>query len=149
MSLGAGVLMEFADKFSDLVRTQSEWSQATFGTDAERGPIGPLKHLEKEAREARANPSDIKEHADILILWLDASRRAGFKPMEVVEAALAKMEENKARTWPPKGSMPDEAVEHVREPQEDRRKDNDDAKGDNRREHDINDVAGELYRSQF
>lgn len=30
-----------------------------------------------------------------------------------------------------------------------RRKDNDDTKGDNRREHDINDVAHELYRSEF
>jgi hypothetical protein len=108
-------LMNFADKFTDLIFEQSKWSQETFGTDAERGPIGPLKHLAKEASEAQANPKDIKEHADILILWLDASRRAGFKPMQVVEAALEKMKENKARKWPPKGSMPDEAVEHIRE----------------------------------
>jgi hypothetical protein len=31
----------------------------------------------------------------------------------------------------------------------DRRKDNDDTKGDNKREHDVNDVAHVLYRSGF
>jgi hypothetical protein len=33
--------------------------------------------------------------------------------------------------------------------QMDRRKDNDDTKGDNKREHDVNDVAHVLYRSGF
>ena len=27
---------------------QADWSEATFGTTADRGPIGPLKHLRKD-----------------------------------------------------------------------------------------------------
>lgn len=105
--------VEFADKFRDLVRDQADWSQSTFGSDQERGPLGPLKHLEKEAKEAQDNPSDIMEHADCLLLVLDASRRAGFKPMQLVEAAMRKMEINKDREWP-KDTPKDTAVEHVR-----------------------------------
>jgi hypothetical protein len=56
---------------------QAEWSQATFGTDAERGPTGPLKHLEHEAREAQAAPDDPSEYADCFLLILDAARRSG------------------------------------------------------------------------
>ena len=91
---------------------QAEWSQATFGTDAERGPLGPLKHLEKEAREAQKDPKDIMEFVDCLFLTFDASRRAGFTYEQLLVAAWKKLEMNKARTWP-KGK-PDEAVEHDR-----------------------------------
>src|SRR5688500_7375797 len=54
---------------------QAEWSQATFGSDDERGPIGALKHLAKEAVEAQAAPDDEEEYADCLLLILDAARR--------------------------------------------------------------------------
>ncbi len=94
-------MVDFADKFSDLVRDQSEWSQATFGSDSERGPMGALKHLEKEARECQeavGTPELREELADCLLLLLDASRRAGIKPMQLVEAAQAKMVKNKQRT---------------------------------------------------
>lgn len=105
----------FADKFSDLVVDQAAWSQTTFGSDAERGPMGALKHLEKEARECQevvGKPELKTELADCLLLLLDASRRGGIKPMQLVEAAEAKMIINKARTWPKPTS--DEPVEHVR-----------------------------------
>ncbi|MGU7472605.1 dATP/dGTP pyrophosphohydrolase domain-containing protein, partial [Klebsiella pneumoniae] len=36
----------------------AEWSQSTFGNV---GPIGPLKHLSKEALEAAAEPGDLSE----------------------------------------------------------------------------------------
>ncbi len=93
---------------------QSAWSQATFGTDAERGPLGPLKHLAKEAVEAQANPTDLSEFVDCLFLTFDATRRAGFTFEQLRDAAWAKLEVNKARKWsvPTKG---DEAVEHVRD----------------------------------
>lgn len=93
---------------------QSQWSQSVFGTDAERGPLGPLKHLAKEAVEAQADPTDLSEFVDCLFLRFDATRRAGFAYDELVAAAWAKLEVNKARKWaaPTKG---DEAVEHVRD----------------------------------
>lgn len=105
--------LDLGSELADLADDQAEWSQATFGSDKERGPVGPLKHLEKEAREAAANPSDISEHADCLILILDASRRAGFTILDVVRAATEKMIQNKARTWP-KATAADMPVEHVR-----------------------------------
>ena len=108
-------MVDFADKFTDLIRDQADWSQATFGSDSERGPMGALKHLEKEARECQeavGTPELREELADCLLLLLDASRRAGIKPTQLVEAAQAKMVKNKERTWPKPTS--DEPVEHVR-----------------------------------
>lgn len=90
----------------------AEWSQATFGTDAERGPAGPLKHLIKEANEALAHPTDLEEYADCLFLVFDAARRAGFTFEQLREAVCVKLKVNKARTWPKPTS--NEPVEHVR-----------------------------------
>ncbi len=106
------LLIETGEALRDLARDHAAWSQATFGSDLERGPIGPLKHLEKEAREAQANPDDAEEYADCLLLLLDAARRAGIKPLELIRAAQAKLEINRGRQW----SLPvsDEPVEHVR-----------------------------------
>lgn len=95
-----------------LAADQAVWSQATFGTDQTRGPIGPLKHLEKEAREAQAEPGDVTEYADCLLLVLDAARRAGFPVRVLVAAATEKLRVNQARSWP--ASKGDEPVKHVR-----------------------------------
>ena len=96
-------MIDFADKFGDLVIDQAKWSQETFGSDTERGPMGALKHLEKEARECQeaVGTSEIKEElADCFLLLIDASRRSGIKPMQLVEAAQQKMIKNKQRNWP-------------------------------------------------
>jgi hypothetical protein len=93
---------------------QAAWSQATFGADSERGPIGPLKHLAKEVAEVMQDPTDLMEFVDCLFLIFDSTRRAGFTFEQLRDAAWRKLEINKARKWqtPPKG---DEAIEHVRE----------------------------------
>lgn len=90
------------------------WSQKTFGTDAERGPIGPLKHLKKEADEAIANPQDINEYVDCLFLIFDATRRAGFSQQQLWDAAIEKTKELETRTYPKPTA--DEPSEHIREP---------------------------------
>jgi hypothetical protein len=95
-----------------LAKDQSDWSQATFGTDQERGPLGALRHLEKEARETQAAPGDIEEYADCFLLILDAARRAGISPLQLIEAAQRKMLINRQRTWP--RPVDDQPVEHVR-----------------------------------
>jgi hypothetical protein len=92
---------------------QSEWSQATFGTDAERGPIGPLKHLEKEAREAQEHPTDPFEFADCLFLVFDSARRAGFTLDQLTRFCWQKLEINKQRKYPKTTDM-NAAVEHER-----------------------------------
>ena len=106
-------------ELEELAQDQSAWSQATFGSDGDRGPVGALKHLEKETREAVAawqatefDPRAVREElADCLLLLLDASRRAGLSPLSLVIAAKEKMVVNKSRTWPKTtGDVPSEHV---------------------------------------
>ncbi len=111
MSSYVATSLDFAEKFRDLVSDQAEWSQRVFGSDQERGPIGALKHLALEAIEAQNDPV-AEELADCFLLILDAARRAGIKPMQLVEAAQAKMVKNKARQWPK--PINDEPVEHIK-----------------------------------
>ena len=94
-------------KLTKLCGDQAEWSQATFGDDSERGPVGPLKHLALEAVEAQENPKDLAEYADCFLLILDASRRAGYSIGDLIEGAVQKQSANEKRTWPkPTGDTP-------------------------------------------
>lgn len=105
--------LAFGRAFLSLYRRHAEWSREKFGPDLTRGPIGPLKHLEKEAREAYENPTDPFEYADCLLLIMDATRRAGISPGRLVETADRKLVIVKDRVYlPPAG---DEPAEHVRD----------------------------------
>lgn len=106
------LFVEAGEMLNELAGELREWSEATFGSDKERGPLGALKHLELEAREAQDAPGDPEEYADCFLLILDASRRAGIKPMQLMEHAKAKLEVNKRRQWP-KPTSETEPVEHV------------------------------------
>nr|WP_262362051.1 DUF550 domain-containing protein [Klebsiella pneumoniae] len=89
----------------DQVRiAHAEWSQATFGNV---GPVGPLKHLSKEALEAAAEPGDLSEWADMQFLLWDAQRRAGITDEQITQAMIDKLAVNKQREWPePKDGEP-------------------------------------------
>ncbi len=89
----------------DQVRiAHAEWSQATFGNV---GPVGPLKHLSKEALEAAAEPGDLSEWADMQLLLWDAQRRAGIADEQITQAMIEKLAVNKQRKWPePKDGEP-------------------------------------------
>ncbi|EMO7867135.1 DUF550 domain-containing protein [Citrobacter amalonaticus] len=89
----------------NLIRQRhSEWSDKTFGNV---GPIGPLKHLSKEALEAAAEPDDLSEWADMQFLLWDAQRRAGISDGEITAAMEEKLKVNMARQWPePKDGEP-------------------------------------------
>lgn len=100
------------EHFLEFCEAQAEWSQATFGSDAERGPIGPLKHLAKEVQEALANIDDPMEYVDCFFLVLDASRRAKIPANRLLELAFEKLEINKRRKWNKPTS--DDPVEHDR-----------------------------------
>ncbi|WP_407732789.1 DUF550 domain-containing protein [Pseudocitrobacter faecalis] len=92
-------------------REHAEWSDATFGNV---GPIGPLKHLSKEALEAAAEPDDLSEWADMQFLLWDAQRRAGIGDGEITAAMEEKLKVNMARQWPePKDGEP---RMHIKEP---------------------------------
>ena len=89
----------------DKVRQEhAEWSQATFGNV---GPVGPLKHLSKEALEAAEQPGDLSEWADMQFLLWDAQRRAGITDEQITQAMIDKLAVNKQRSWPePKDGEP-------------------------------------------
>lgn len=89
----------------------AKWSDSTFGCV---GPIGPLKHLSKEALEAAAEPDDLSEWADMQFLLWDAQRRAGISDAEITVAMEAKLKINMERQWPePKDGEP---RLHIKEP---------------------------------
>lgn len=89
----------------NLIRKRhAEWSDSTFGNV---GPVGPLKHLSKEALEAAAEPGDLSEWADMQFLLWDAQRRAGITDKQITWAMVEKLEVNKKREWPePKDGEP-------------------------------------------
>lgn len=85
-------------------REHAAWSLATFG---DVGPVGPLKHLSKEAMEAAAEPDDHSEWADMQFLLWDAQRRAGITDEQITLAMVEKLAVNKQREWPePKDGEP-------------------------------------------
>lgn len=89
----------------ELVRREhAAWSDETFG---DVGPVGPLKHLSKEAIEADAEPDDLSEWADMQFLLWDAQRRAGISDEQITKAMVEKLAVNKQREWPePKDGEP-------------------------------------------
>jgi hypothetical protein len=93
---------ESALEMRDFWDDQQCWSYETFGPPDFRGPIGALKHLEKEAKEAyEATENDRREEiADCLFLVFDAAHRSGMSYRELAETCKAKLEKNLARTWP-------------------------------------------------
>ena len=89
----------------------AKWSDSTFGCV---GPIGPLKHLSKEALEAAVEPDDLSEWADMQFLLWDAQRRAGISDAEITAAMEDKLKINMERQWPePKDGEP---RLHIKEP---------------------------------
>ncbi|HBD2234568.1 TPA: DUF550 domain-containing protein [Escherichia coli] len=96
----------------ELIRHEhAKWSDSTFGCV---GPIGPLKHLSKDALEAAAEPEDLSEWADMQFLLWDAQRRAGISDAEITAAMEDKLKINMERQWPePKDGEP---RLHIKEP---------------------------------
>lgn len=91
---------------------QRQWSAETFGPGFR---TGVFRHLEKEVKEAEANPGDVSEWADLLILTLDGAMRAGHSPEDILRAYHLKMAVNQEREWPDWRGLPtDVAIEHVR-----------------------------------
>lgn len=111
-SLDDGVEPVAFDMIAHLAR-QREWSGNTFGP----GPrtAGVIDHIRKELREIEADPSDITEWIDVVILALDGAWRAGYQPQEIIDAMVAKQTRNEGRNWPDWRTMsPDKAIEHDR-----------------------------------
>lgn len=92
---------------------QREWSARTFGL----GPraAGVVDHIRKELGEIEADPTDLTEWIDVVILALDGAWRSGATPEQIIAALRAKHAKNEARQWPDWRTMPaDKAIEHTR-----------------------------------
>lgn len=92
---------------------QVEWSRETFGPALRTKGI--IDHIMKELREIAADPHDLSEWIDVVILAMDGFWRHGGKPEDLMPALLAKQAKNMARTWPDwRGMSEDAAIEHDR-----------------------------------
>lgn len=92
---------------------QREWSGRTFGPG--RRTKGIIDHIKKELREIEADPTDVEEWIDVVILALDGAWRAGALPQEIIDTLVYKQGKNEARDWPDWRTMSeDSAIEHVR-----------------------------------
>lgn len=93
---------------------QQDFSLRTFGPG--KRTEGLIDHITKELAEVAANPDDLVEWVDVILLALDGAWRAGYEPQEICQTINAKLERNMAHTWPDwRTSDPGKAIEHVRE----------------------------------
>jgi hypothetical protein len=93
---------------------QRLFSERTFGP----GPrtAGVVAHIRKELAEIEAQPADLMEWIDVVMLALDGAWRAGHEPAAIALALATKLTKNELRTWPDwRTAAPDTAIEHVRE----------------------------------
>jgi ribA/ribD-fused uncharacterized protein len=74
-----------------------------------------IDHIRKELREIEADPTDVSEWIDVVILAFDGAWRHGATPDQIIAALVAKQAKNEARTWPDWRTLPqDRAIEHDR-----------------------------------
>ena len=92
---------------------QIEWSRNTFGPG--RRTKGVIEHIRKELVEVEADPDDLMEWIDIVILAMDGFWRHGGTEDDVLPLLLRKQRKNLARTWPDWRTVSeDKAIEHDR-----------------------------------
>lgn len=96
------------------LRRQRQFSAKTFGPGSRSA--GVIDHIRKELSEIEANPGDITEWVDVILLALDGAWRAGFEPEQIAQAIAAKQARNEARQWPDwRTADPGKAIEHIKE----------------------------------
>lgn len=96
----------------DCIKWQKEWALKTFG--AGKHTKGLLKHIEKEIEEIRADPTDVEEWIDIIILAMEGAWRAtGAYPQRIAANFEYKMKKNENRKWPTEFDT-NQAIEHLK-----------------------------------
>ncbi len=93
------------------LQDQQTWSRDTFGPG--RRTLGITAHIRKELAEIEADPDDVREWIDVIILALDGYWRHGGTPEDLAEMLEAKQRVNFERAWP--AIKPeDQPVEHLK-----------------------------------
>lgn len=102
-----------SDRLRDIARRQREFSARTFGPGARTA--GVLAHIRKELVEIEANPGDVMEWVDIILLAIDGAWRAGHSPEAIAAAVPTKQGINEGRDWPDwRTADPNGPIEHKR-----------------------------------
>lgn len=92
---------------------QRTFSLRTFGPG--QRTAGVLDHIRKELREIEAQPGDLEEWVDLVLLALDGAWRAGHEPAAIAAGIEAKQAKNEDRNWPDwRTADPGKAIEHNR-----------------------------------
>ena len=92
---------------------QREFSISTFGPG--HRTVGVCDHIRKELKEIAAEPLDLEEWVDVIILACDGAWRAGHEPEAIAAEIEAKLSRNIKRNWPDwRTADPNKAIEHIR-----------------------------------
>ena len=95
------------------IERQMEFSIETFGP-GERS-AGIVDHIKKELLEIEANPLDLEEWIDIIILGIDGAWRSGHSASSIATMLEFKQSKNENRNWPDwRTGEPGKAIEHIR-----------------------------------
>jgi hypothetical protein len=96
------------------LRRQRDFSLRTFGP-GERA-AGVIAHIRKELEEIEANPRDLEEWIDVVLLAFDGAWRAGFEPESIASAFHDKWTTVTRRKWPDwRDVEAGKPIEHLRE----------------------------------
>ena len=95
------------------IERQIKFSKFTFGPGARTS--GVCDHIRKELTEIEADPHDLEEWVDVILLSIDGAWRSGHTPQQIVSAIDSKLTKNENRQWPDwRTADPDKAIEHIR-----------------------------------
>ena len=98
----------------DHIEKQRRFSLETFGSGSRYQGI--VNHIRKELIEIEADPKDLEEWIDVILLALDGAWRSGASPKEVCETLQTKFQKNRTRTWPDYRTLADDSpIEHIRQ----------------------------------
>jgi hypothetical protein len=86
------------DSLISYLERQAEWSARTFGPGLRTKGI--IDHIREELLEISADPIDLEEWIDVMILALDGYWRHGGHKLDLMRRLQEKQNKNFARKWP-------------------------------------------------
>ena len=103
-----------------IMARQMVWSRETFGPHPRTK--GTLDHIRKELKEIEADPTDLVEWIDLMILAMEGYHRHGGQPQDLPRMLREKQIKNTRRRWPDwRKVAEDVAIEHTRDGDDDDR----------------------------
>lgn len=101
---------------ADYIDDQREFSERAFGPGSrEEGVSDHIRKELVEVADALSDSEKLAEWVDIIILGFDGAWRTGADSQAIIDSIHAKLDKNKARTWPDwRTAEPGKAIEHDR-----------------------------------